>query len=56
MNKNRYDTDTMHNLKIKDDHNARMEAAARKEQQLIERMAHTMNAQKEAIANLEAVI
>ena len=55
-NKNRYDEQTHHNAQIKEQHNARLEQATKREQALIARMAHTMNTQKQAIANLEEAI
>ena len=56
MNKQRYDDQTLFNAQLKDQHNMRMEMASKKEQEMIARMAHTMNAQKQAIANLEQAI
>lgn len=55
-NKSRYDDQTIANTFVKDQHNARLEAAAKREQLLIARMANTMNTQKQAMANLEDAI
>ena len=52
-NKSRYDDQTIQNAIVKDQHNARLEAAAKKEQMLIARMANTLSTQKQAMANLE---
>lgn len=43
-NKSRYDDQTFHNAQIKEQHNARLEVASKREQELIARMAQTMNA------------
>ena len=42
-NKSRYDDQTIKNAMIKDQHNMRLEQAAKREQALIARMANTMN-------------
>ena len=43
-NKSRYDDQTLKNAYIKDQHNMRLEVASKREQEMIARMAHTMNA------------
>lgn len=55
-NKSRYDDQTIQNAIVKDQHNARLEAAAKKEQMLIARMANTLSTQKQAMANLEDAV
>lgn len=55
-NKSRYDDQTFYNAQIKEQHNNRLELASKREQELIARMAQTMNAQKQAIQNLEEAI
>jgi hypothetical protein len=55
-NKSRYDDQTIQNAIIKDQHNARLEAAAKKEQMLIARMANTLSTQKQAMGNLEDAV
>jgi len=45
-NRSRYDDQTYKNAYIKDQHNQRLENASKREQEMIARMAHTMNTQK----------